>query len=564
MNAESLRIESYRLGFIGAGRLATALAWSFARRGCRVTAAASLSRADAEKLAAPISSCTVASAQAVADACDLVFVTTPDEAIAPTVDSIDWRPGAGVVHCSGVTELSALGKAARDGAITGGFHPLQAFGDTEAAIRSLPGCTITVEADEPLNATLVALAGRLECRVNRLPPGSRGHYHAAAGYASQFINVLLREASKIWQSWGATEEDAVKALLPLVRGTLSAVESAGLAGAIPGPVSRGDIASVGKHVAALGRLDPEILRFYRALCSHTIPLALERGSLDQETAARIRRVLGENDSCNEVIDETKHGEKMSGNQDAGAGRRMERRDFLSEGVEALVFDVFGTVVDWRGSIIREGQALGLAKGLNNVDWVKFADEWRAGYQPAMHRVRTGQLPWTSIDDLHRMILDDLLKKHGIHGLAEAEIDHLNRAWHRLSPWPDSVVGLHRLKCRYVISTLSNGNVSLLVNMAKNGGLPWDAVLSAELTGHYKPDPEVYQTAARLLGLPPERVMMVAAHADDLLASQRVGLKTALVTRPLEYGPQGKTDTGSEGAFDVVASDFIDLARKLGA
>lgn len=234
-------------------------------------------------------------------------------------------------------------------------------------------------------------------------------------------------------------------------------------------------------------------------------------------------------------------------------------------VRALVFDVFGTVVDWRSSIIREGQLLGDQKGFN-VDWVKFADAWRDGYRPAMQKVRSGAIPWTNIDGLHRIILDDLLVQFHIEGLSEQEVDHLNRAWHRLMPWPDSVGGMNRLKSRYVLSTLSNGNVSLLVNMAKNAGLPWDCVLSAEIFNHYKPDPEVYLGAAKLLGPTPAQVMMVAAHLGDLEAAKKVGLRTALVTRPLEYGPAKKADTAAdgEGKVDVVASDFIDLASKLGA
>ena len=234
-------------------------------------------------------------------------------------------------------------------------------------------------------------------------------------------------------------------------------------------------------------------------------------------------------------------------------------------VRALVFDVFGTVVDWRASIIREGQLLGKRKGLK-ADWIKFADAWRAGYQPAMKRVRSGELPWVNIDGLHRIILDDLLVQFQIDGLSEDEIDHLNRAWHRLSPWPDSVGGLNRLKARYTISTLSNGNVSLLVDMAKNAGLPWDCVLSAEVFNHYKPDPEVYLGAAKLLGPKPEQVMMVAAHLGDLLAAKKLGLRTALVTRPLEFGPDGNANTAAdgEGVVDIVASDFVDLAAQLGA
>ena len=182
-------------------------------------------------------------------------------------------------------------------------------------------------------------------------------------------------------------------------------------------------------------------------------------------------------------------------------------------VKALTFDVFGTVVDYRGSIIREMRALVERKGWD-VDPAEFADAWRDGYQPAMHRVRTGELPWLTIDVLHRMILDDLLKKFHIKGLKETEIAELNRVWHRLKPWPDSVRGLKRLKTKYIIAPLSNGNVSLLTNMAKLGGLPWDLILSAELAKHYKPDPESYLTAARLLDLPSEQVIMVAAHKDD--------------------------------------------------
>ena len=217
-------------------------------------------------------------------------------------------------------------------------------------------------------------------------------------------------------------------------------------------------------------------------------------------------------------------------------------------VKALTFDVFGTVVDWRSSIIREGQLLSARKGFE-IDWGEFADNWRAGYGPAMNRVRNGELPWTKIDDLHRMILDELVIEHGLVGLSEGELDDFNRAWHRLSPWPDTVAGLNRLKTKYVIATLSNGNVALLTNMAKNAGLPWDAVLSAELAKHYKPDPEAYLTAADLLGLSPEQVMMVAAHPGDLRAAAKTGLRTAYVVRPLEQGPGRIVSNNTTGEFD---------------
>jgi 2-haloacid dehalogenase len=231
-------------------------------------------------------------------------------------------------------------------------------------------------------------------------------------------------------------------------------------------------------------------------------------------------------------------------------------------VRALAFDVFGTVVDWRTSIVREGELVGAAKNLK-VDWPAFADAWRAGYRPAMDRVARGEIGWQNIDSLHRSILDGLLPRFGIQGLSEAEIEHLNRAWHRLLPWPDSVPGLNRLRSRYVIATLSNGNISLLVDMAKHAGLPWDCVLSGELIGKYKPDPEVYRMAARLLGVATDELMLVAAHPPDLQGARRAGLKAAYVPRPLEHGP-GRSAAPADPAFDIVAADFLDLAAKLGA
>ena len=230
-------------------------------------------------------------------------------------------------------------------------------------------------------------------------------------------------------------------------------------------------------------------------------------------------------------------------------------------VQALVFDVFGTVVDWRSTIQREGEQLGKSKGLE-VDWARFADAWRAGYAPAMDRVRRGELPWTPLDRLHRMILDELLEKFEIRNLTEPEKANFNRVWHRLSPWPDSIGGLTRLRRKFILATLSNGNVALLVNMAKHAGLPWDCVFSAELVKHFKPAPEVYQMAADLLDLKPAEVMMVAAHKDDLRAAPKVGLRTAFVPRPLEHGPGRSADPGPHTGFDIVAPDFFDLAAQL--
>ena len=227
-------------------------------------------------------------------------------------------------------------------------------------------------------------------------------------------------------------------------------------------------------------------------------------------------------------------------------------------VRALVFDVFGTVVDWRSSVAAEVRALGWP-----VDPPAFADAWRAGYAPAMQAVREGRLPWMNIDGLHRRILDGLLAERGL-APPEAEVAELNLVWHRLAPWPDSVTGLQRLKARYPVCTLSNGNLRLLLDMARHAGLPWDTLFSAELFGHYKPDPEVYLGAARLLDLPPAQVLMVAAHPSDLRAAAACGLKTAYVPRPLERGPGGWMEPWTPGEFDVVAPDFSALAAALGA
>jgi 2-haloacid dehalogenase len=227
-------------------------------------------------------------------------------------------------------------------------------------------------------------------------------------------------------------------------------------------------------------------------------------------------------------------------------------------VRALVFDVFGTVVDWRSSVAAEVRALGWP-----VDPPAFADAWRAGYAPAMQSVREGRLPWTNIDGLHRRILDGLLAERGL-APPEAEVAELNLVWHRLAAWPDSVAGLQRLRARYPVCTLSNGNLRLLLDMARHAGLPWDTLFSAELFGHYKPDPEVYLGAARLLDLPPAQVLMVAAHPSDLRAAAACGLKTAYVPRPLERGPGGWMEPWTPGEFDVVADDFLALAAALGA
>lgn len=231
------------------------------------------------------------------------------------------------------------------------------------------------------------------------------------------------------------------------------------------------------------------------------------------------------------------------------------------GVKGLVFDTFGTVVDWRGSIIAEGTAWGQTRGLK-VDWARFADRWRAGYAPSMEKVRRGERPWTKLDDLHRMTLDQLLVQFKIEGLTEDEKKHFNKVWHRLKGWPDSPAGLTRLKKRFVISPLSNGNLSLLTEMAKFAGLPWDCILGSDLAHHYKPDKEMYLMPGQFFDLPPSSVMMVAAHPGDLDAAKALGLKTAYIHRPLEYGPGKATAMPAAGRFDFLAKDLRDLATQL--
>jgi 2-haloacid dehalogenase len=234
-------------------------------------------------------------------------------------------------------------------------------------------------------------------------------------------------------------------------------------------------------------------------------------------------------------------------------------------LKALVFDVFGTLVDWRSSVIAEGVAWGKAKGIQ-IDWVEFADRWRHGYRPSMAKVRNGKLPWTRLDDLHRMILDGLLEEHHIQGLSEDEKVRWAHVWGRLKPWPDSVEGLSRLKVKYIIAPLSNANIALMVNLAKFTGFPWDVILGAELVKHYKQDREVYLSAPFYLDLGPEQVMMVATHRNDLDAARSCGLRTGFIYRPDEYGggKAGVPDKAQQGDYDVVAVSATDLAQQLGA
>ncbi|GBE42238.1 (S)-2-haloacid dehalogenase [bacterium BMS3Bbin10] len=231
-------------------------------------------------------------------------------------------------------------------------------------------------------------------------------------------------------------------------------------------------------------------------------------------------------------------------------------------VKALFFDVFGTVVDWRSSIILELETFGKQKGVE-VNWAAFADDWRDLYQPSMDAVRRGDREWRPLDTLHRESLITLISRHNITRLTEEEIDHLNKAWHRLEPWPDCVEGLTRLRTNYILATLSNGNIALLVNMAKRAGLPWDAVLGAEPARAYKPLPQSYLRNAQFLGLEPAECMLVAAHNRDLAAARTLGFRTAFVCRPTEHGPGQNTDLRAESEWDIVTETMTGVAGALG-
>ncbi|MGO4158762.1 haloacid dehalogenase type II [Cupriavidus sp. YAF13] len=230
---------------------------------------------------------------------------------------------------------------------------------------------------------------------------------------------------------------------------------------------------------------------------------------------------------------------------------------LAGGTKVLAFDVFGTVVDWYKSVMQELGAMNL-----HVDRNKFTLAWRAGYMPAIQKVMSGELGWTSIDDLHRMVLDELLETFQVLHLTEAEKRNLNKAWHRLEAWPDTLEGLTRLKSRYTICTMSNGNIGLLANMSKNASLPWDCILSAEVFRRYKPDPATYLGVAQVFDIDPGEVMMVAAHQDDLAHARACGLQTAYIERPLEYGPFQRKDVSPNADNTLHARNLVELAVAL--
>ncbi|WP_027796141.1 haloacid dehalogenase type II [Paraburkholderia acidipaludis] len=232
------------------------------------------------------------------------------------------------------------------------------------------------------------------------------------------------------------------------------------------------------------------------------------------------------------------------------------------GIKAFVFDVFGTVVDWRSGVAREARPF-LNRYAPALDAFDFADAWRREYSPAMEEVRSGRRPYVRLDVLHRENLVKVLTHYGIVGAAESEIDELNLAWHRLDPWPDSVEALRRMKREFIIAPLSNGNIRLMVDMAKRAGLPWDAILGAEVVRAYKPSPQVYSETADMLGLAPAEVCLVAAHNGDLAAARRCGLATAFVARPTEHGPHQQTDLKAEQAWEFVVGDLNELADEPG-
>lgn len=232
---------------------------------------------------------------------------------------------------------------------------------------------------------------------------------------------------------------------------------------------------------------------------------------------------------------------------------------LLDGVQALVFDTYGTVVDWRGGVLEAARGLRGVQGLA-VDWDAFLVDWDT--RPILDLINTGQMPWMTMEAVHRHALGLSLARFGMAGLTDAEIDQLVTARWRLRPWPDSVPGLTRLKARYVISPLSNASFVGMVKLAKFAGLPWDCVITAENARFYKPHPDVYRTAVSLLGLRPAQVLMVAAHNYDLRAAQEQGLLTAFVPRPTEHGPGQTTDLTPDGQWTIVAADFVDLAAQL--
>jgi predicted short-subunit dehydrogenase-like oxidoreductase (DUF2520 family) len=280
-----------KIGIIGAGKVGTGLGIGLARAGYAVVAVASRSAVSAQAFAQRVAGCRVATPQQVADAADLVFLTVADDAIQPVASSLRWRNGGAVVHCSGAADLDVLQKASDDGALAGGFHPLHMFGQPGESPAALSGCTIALAGPDALLEKLEALAHAFGARPLRLPPGSRALYHASANFTGAFVIALIEEAVKLWRRLGIAEADTIAALLPLLRGTADNVEKLGAAGALGSAIARGDVGTIGRHLAALAEQAPESLELYRLLSLRTIPLALAKGSLNPDAAREIEALL---------------------------------------------------------------------------------------------------------------------------------------------------------------------------------------------------------------------------------------------------------------------------------
>ena len=286
------RTADLRIGFVGAGQLATPLAWSLARAGYRIAGAASRSRASAERLAGGIAgSRAYESAQALVDDADLVVIAVPDDAIEPVTRTLAWQPRHSVIHCSGATEVSALASAAYAGASTGGFHPLQTFTDTQAAIRTLPGCTVGIEAAQPLLTELFAMAQALGCNPIRLPAGARALYHTSGSFAASFLVRLINDALDLWSVFGVDREAAFKALLPLTKGTVAALEANGPVRGLAGPIARADVGTVERHIEALRTQAPDLLPTYLDLARRSLSIAEAKGGAAKEKLDALRALL---------------------------------------------------------------------------------------------------------------------------------------------------------------------------------------------------------------------------------------------------------------------------------
>lgn len=281
-----------KIGFVGAGTVGTALAVRLSQRGCPVIAASSRSLSSAQKLAELVNNCQVCqTAQEVADAAQLVFITTPDDVIAGVASEVQWHEEQGVVHCSGAHSVDILEPAKRLGAAIGSFHPLQTFASYQQAIENLPGSTFVVEAEEPLLSQLKGLACILDGSYVELKPGNKVLYHAAAVFVSNYLVTLVKLALDLWQDFGVAPDEATKALLPLLKGTINNIDNIGLPHCLTGPVARGDLSTIGKHLSALEAKDYSLLITYKELGLQTVPIALAKGRIDEHRAEEITTLL---------------------------------------------------------------------------------------------------------------------------------------------------------------------------------------------------------------------------------------------------------------------------------